>query len=223
MISVRCGSILPSRAAISSRPPEGSAPMLLPASMSARSRAISFSMATHSKPAATWTKSPMSAICSLARRSNLAACGCPTCMSSGRRNIADRGWPISSAQSTSPSRLKHYPPLRQGRNREAISGGDQVRFKFRRRRKRRHPSSPPRFFSRYAFEKVGPPSRGGRFCYSSLTFDLVRFVRERIDFASSRRSTEARGGRVGRRGFGLSAARRINAISRARASARLRS
>ncbi len=58
---------------------------------------------------------------------------------------------------------------------------------------------------------------------SSPARPRVRLMRERFAFASSRRSTAARGGRVARRGFGTSAARRISAISRARASSRLRS
>ncbi len=59
--------------------------------------------------------------------------------------------------------------------------------------------------------------------YSSVTLERVRLVRLRTDFACRRRSTEARVGRVARRGLGVSAARRISAIRRARASSRLRS
>src|SRR6476646_10103012 len=58
---------------------------------------------------------------------------------------------------------------------------------------------------------------------SSLVRPRNFFAEDRCDFAASRRTLEARVGRLGRRVFGTTSARAISSFSRARASARLAS
>ena len=113
---------------------------------------------------------------------------------------AERSWPTGASRNA--GEIQDEPSLPDAIDRAVVVPIGKIVIEGLRCEPREYP---PRSYS-----KLGFPTRD-------------RFRSERFALAWSRRCFDARVGRVGRRAFGRSVARRIRSRSRARASSRLRS